>query len=152
MDRALEDTLIRRFRWTHGGPKDLTLRHDNGLVFGPRAYLALVKDYALKQEYITPYTSEQNGLWERFIRSFKKECAWLHRFQDIREARVVVALHRPLRHPEAPPGPGLPDSLTGVSRPPTPCLIILKLVQQSGEDYTSLTPWLGFKCLSRPEF
>lgn len=34
---------------------------------------------------------EQNGLCERFIRSFKEECAWLHRFKDIREARAVVA-------------------------------------------------------------
>jgi putative transposase len=24
-------------------------------------------------------------------RSFKEECAWLHRFQDIREARAVIA-------------------------------------------------------------
>lgn len=72
-------------------PPPLTLRHDNGLVFGSRAYRALVKDYGLKQEYITPYTPEQNGLCERFIRSFKEECAWLHRFQDIREARAVVA-------------------------------------------------------------
>jgi len=28
----------------------------------------------LKQEYITPYTPEQNGLIERFFRSLKEEC------------------------------------------------------------------------------
>lgn len=90
-ERALEEALIHRFGWTHGAPAGLALRHDNGLVFGSHGYRALVRDYGLKQEYITPYTPEQNGLCERFIRSFKEECAWLHRFQDIREARLVIA-------------------------------------------------------------
>ncbi|MBE7496734.1 MAG: hypothetical protein HS117_17470 [Verrucomicrobiaceae bacterium] len=35
------------------------MRHDNGLVFGSRAYRALVRDYGLTQEYIAPYTPEQ---------------------------------------------------------------------------------------------
>ena len=91
VERTLEDALIHRFGWTHGAPKDLILRQDNGLVLGSRAYRALVKDYGLKQEYITPYTPEQNGLCKRFIRSFKEEGAWLYRFQDIREAPAVVA-------------------------------------------------------------
>ena len=91
VERALEDALIHRFGWTHGAPRGLILRHDNGLVFGSRAYRALVRDYGLQQEYITPYTPEQNGLCERFIRSFKEECAWLHSFQNIQEARATVA-------------------------------------------------------------
>jgi putative transposase len=90
-ESALEEALIHRFGWTHGAPKGLTLRHDNGLVFGSRLYRALARDYGLKQEYITPYTPQQNGLCERFNRSFKEECAWLHRFQDIQEARAEVA-------------------------------------------------------------
>jgi putative transposase len=90
VEQALEEALIHRFGWTHGAPLGLLLRHDNGLVFGSRAYRALVRDYGLKQEYITPYTPEQNGLCERFIRSFKEECAWLHRFQNIQEARTVI--------------------------------------------------------------
>lgn len=55
-ERALEEALINRFGWTHGAPPGLALRHDNGFVFDSRAYRALVKDYGLKQEYITPYT------------------------------------------------------------------------------------------------
>lgn len=90
-ERALEEALIHRFGWTHGAPKGLTLRHDNGLVFGSRLYRALARDYGLKQEYITPYTPQQNGLCERFNRSFKEECAWLHRFANIQEARAEVA-------------------------------------------------------------
>lgn len=89
---ALEDALINRFGWVRGAPKGLKLRHDNGLVFGSRAYRRLVQDYGLAQEYIAPYTPEQNGLCERFIRTFKEECAWLHNFKDIGEARRAIAV------------------------------------------------------------
>ena len=88
---ALEEALLSRFGWLHGAPPhSLTLRHDNGLVFGSRQYRALVKDYGLTQEYTAPYTPEQNGLCERFIRSFKEECAWLHRFSSLAHARSVI--------------------------------------------------------------
>jgi putative transposase len=88
---ALEEALLSRFGWVRGAPQGLKLRHDNGLVFGSRAYRALVEDYGLTQEYIAPYTPEQNGLCERFIRTFKEECAWLHRFDDIASARRAIA-------------------------------------------------------------
>lgn len=91
-ERALEEALLSRFGWLHGARgRSLTLRHDNGLVFGSRPYRALVKDYGLVQEYTAPYTPEQNGLCERFIRSFKEECAWLHRFASLAHARTVIS-------------------------------------------------------------
>lgn len=90
-ERALEEALNHRFGWTNGAPKGLTLRHDNGMVFGSSLYRAPARDYGLKQEYVTPYTPQKNGICERFNRSFKEECAWLHRFQDIQEARAEVA-------------------------------------------------------------
>jgi len=31
----------------------------------------------------TPYTPEQNGLVERFFRSLKEECVWLHNFGSL---------------------------------------------------------------------
>lgn len=89
-ERALESALIRRFGYTRGAPHGLTLRHDNGLVFGSRGYIATVKDYGLTQEYITPYTPEQNGLCERFIRTIKEECIWQHRFAGLDEARRAI--------------------------------------------------------------
>lgn len=90
-ERALEDALLSRFGFLHGAAKaSLALRHDNGLVFGSKRYRALVREYGLTQEYTAPYTPEQNGLCERFIRSFKEECAWLHRFSSIAHARQII--------------------------------------------------------------
>ena len=86
-----KEALLQRFGTTRGAPAGLTLRHDNGLVFGSRAYRALVRDYGLKQEYIAPYTPEQNGLCERFIRTFKEECTWQHRFDKLAAAKAVIA-------------------------------------------------------------
>ena len=40
------------------------------------------------QEFITPYTPEQNGIVERFFRSLKKECVWQHNFARL--ARPVL--------------------------------------------------------------
>jgi putative transposase len=130
-ERALEEALLHRFGTTRGAPTGLTLRHDNGLVFGSRAYRALVRDYSLTQEpersgdsqpkaarraseasqYIAPYTPEQNGLCERLvrfarpaalpigslspfdrlIRTFKEECTWQHRFDNLAATRATVA-------------------------------------------------------------
>jgi putative transposase len=90
-ERALESALLQRFGWTRGAPAGMSIRHDNGLVFGSRLFRGIVKDYGLQQEFITPYTPEQNGLAERFIRSFKEECGWQNQFQSIDHARSVIA-------------------------------------------------------------
>jgi len=76
VERALEEALLARFGTLRSAPANMLLRHDNGLVFGSRQYRAVVSDYGLKQEYITPYTPQQNGLCERFIKTFKEEFCW----------------------------------------------------------------------------
>jgi putative transposase len=49
---------------------------------------SVCRDYRLRQEFITPYTPEQNGLVERFFRSLKEEeCVWLHHFGSFTEAQ-----------------------------------------------------------------
>ncbi|MDR4484448.1 MAG: integrase core domain-containing protein [Nitrospirales bacterium] len=57
------------------------LRSDNGLIFQSRRFRQACRDYRLHQEFITPYTPEQNGRIERFFRSFKEECVWQHHFE-----------------------------------------------------------------------
>jgi putative transposase len=90
-ERAMEAALIHRFGYARGAPPGLILRHDNGLVFGSRGYVATVKDCGLTQEYITPYTPQENGLCERFIRTIKEECVWQHRFASLEEARRALS-------------------------------------------------------------
>jgi putative transposase len=90
-ERALEAALIQRFGHVRLAPAGLMLRHDNGLVFGSKLYRRTARDYGLQQEFITPYTPEENGLCERFIRSFKEEVAWINRFDSIEQARRTIA-------------------------------------------------------------
>ena len=75
-ERALEAACIDRFgtlRPDGGAP---ILRSDNGLIFQSRRFRAACRDYRLRQEFITPYTPEQNGMIECFFRSLKEECVW----------------------------------------------------------------------------
>ena len=71
-ERALRQALINRFGWRHGALAGLQLCHDHGLVFGFRLYRRIVHEYGLTQEYIPPYTPEENGPVERFIAPSKK--------------------------------------------------------------------------------
>ena len=66
------------------------LRSDNGLIFQSRRFRQACRDYRLPQEFITPYTPEQNGLIERFFRSLKEECVWQHRFASFEDARRTI--------------------------------------------------------------
>jgi len=62
--RALEAACIKRFgtlRVTGEGP---VVRSDNGLIFRSRRFRAACRFYRLRQEYITAYTPEQNGVME----------------------------------------------------------------------------------------
>ena len=52
-------------------PTRFLLRSDNGLIFTSRSYTALVKSYGLQQEFITPYSPEQNEMVERVVRTLK---------------------------------------------------------------------------------
>ena len=89
-EAALEEALIERFGHLGRISSPITLRSDNSLVFTSRRYTGTVRAYGLAQEFITPYTPEQNGLVERFIRSIKEECIWHHRFESLSHAREVI--------------------------------------------------------------
>jgi len=87
---ALEDALIRRFSLNKAQAHGVLLRSDNGLIFTSKRYMKLVGKYGLEPEYITPYSPEQNGMIERFMRTLKEECIWLHRFTSFREAKRII--------------------------------------------------------------
>lgn len=97
---ALEDAL--RAREIDPAKNELTLRSDNGLVFGAKPFVKVVRRYGLDQEYITPYTPEQNGMIERFFGTLKSECVWQHRFQDRDQAFDEIARWIDRYHTERP--------------------------------------------------
>jgi putative transposase len=55
--------------------------------FHSHRFRAACRDYRLRQEFITPYTPEQNGLIERFFQTPKEECVWQHNFASFTDAR-----------------------------------------------------------------
>ncbi len=89
-ERALESACIARFGTLRPGGRTPVVRSDNGLIFQSRRFRAACRDYHLRQEFITPYTPEQNGMIERFFRSLKEECVWIHSFVSFAEARRAV--------------------------------------------------------------
>lgn len=89
-EAALEHALIARFGTLGRVREPFLLRSDNGLVFTSRTYTRLVRQYGLRQEFITPHTPEQNGLMERFIRSLKDQCVHRHRFESLAHAMRVI--------------------------------------------------------------
>ena len=90
-ERALEEACLARFGTLRPTGPTPVVRSDNGLIFQSRRFRRACRDYLLRQEFITPYTPEQNGVIERFFRSLKEECAWQHSFGSYREARRVIA-------------------------------------------------------------
>ncbi|WP_386074373.1 integrase core domain-containing protein [Tropicimonas aquimaris] len=63
-----------------------------GVAFRPRfgAYTALVRNYGLKQEFITPHCPQQNGMVERVIRTMKEQCIHRQRFDSIQHATRAI--------------------------------------------------------------
>ncbi len=93
-ERALEATCLHRFGTIRPVGDTPIIRSDNGLIFQSRRFRDACAFYRLAQEYITPYTPEQNGMIERFFRSLKEEC-------------VGNTPSRTLRRPAPPLRPGL---------------------------------------------
>jgi putative transposase len=73
-ERALEEACLSRFGTLRPKGNTPVVRSDNGLIFQSRRFRAACRQYNLTQEFITPYTPEQNGIIERFFRSLKEEC------------------------------------------------------------------------------
>ncbi len=89
-ERAIEAACLARFGTLRPEGTSPLLRSDNGLIFQSRRFRQACREYRLQQEFITPYTPEQNGLIERFFRSLKEECVWQHRFGTFEEARHKI--------------------------------------------------------------
>jgi putative transposase len=89
-ERAIEEACLNRFGTLRPKGDTPVVRSDNGLIFQSRRFRAACRQYNLTQEFITPYTPEQNGIIERFFRSLKEECVWQHNFNSFAEAKRVI--------------------------------------------------------------
>ncbi len=89
-ERAIEAACLARFGTLRLVGPPPVLRSDNGLIFQSRRFRQACRDYRLAQEFIVPYTPQQNGLIERFFRSLKEECVWQHRFGSFKEAQQRI--------------------------------------------------------------
>lgn len=89
-ERALEMACLARFGTLRPSGAVPIIRSDNGLIFQSRRFRDACRFYRLSQEFITPYTPEQNGLIERWFRSLKEECVWQHQFANFTEARAGI--------------------------------------------------------------
>lgn len=89
-ERALEEACLARFGSLRPVGATPVVRSDNGLIFQSRRFRSACRDARLRQEFITPYTPEQNGIVERFFRSLKEECVWQHNFAGFTEARAAI--------------------------------------------------------------
>lgn len=89
-ERAVESACLARFGTLRPPGQTPVLRSDNGLIFQSQRFREACRDYRLNQEFITPYTPEQNGLIERFFRSLKEECVWQTNFRSFAAAKRAV--------------------------------------------------------------
>ncbi|MHA1939915.1 MAG: IS3 family transposase [Candidatus Thorarchaeota archaeon] len=89
-ERALEEACIARYGTLRPEGRTPVVRSDNGLIFQSKRFRKACRTYRLTQEFITPYTPEQNGLIERFFRSLKEECVWQHNFKSFAHAHAHI--------------------------------------------------------------
>ena len=90
-ERALEMACLARFGTLRPRGEVSIIRSDNGVIFQSRRFRDAFRFYRLPQEFITPYTPEQNGLIERWFRSLKEACVWQYQFRSFADARTAIA-------------------------------------------------------------
>ena len=88
---ALDRAVISRYTSKEVVPQGLTLRSDNGSIFLARAYLASTEYWGIRQEYIPSGKPDWNGVVERFFRTLKQECVWLHNFESFEQAEKIIS-------------------------------------------------------------
>lgn len=89
-ERALEQACLKRFGTLRPVEPTPVIRSDNGLIFQSQRFREACRVYRLKQEYLTPYTPEQNGMIERFFRRLKEECVWQYNLESFEQASEKV--------------------------------------------------------------
>ncbi len=87
---ALEQAVAHRYGSLTAVPAGLRLRHDNGSIFLARQFVTTARQLGITQEFIPRRSPEYNGVAERFFRTLKQECVWLHQFESFEAAEPVI--------------------------------------------------------------
>lgn len=88
---ALNQAVMARYGSRERVPEGLRLRHDNGSIFLARDFIESTHYWGIDQEYIPSGKPDWNGAIERFFRTLKQECVWLHHFESFEQAEPVIA-------------------------------------------------------------
>jgi len=68
----------------------ISIRHDWGPQYKANAFVKELKFLGLANSPAFVHEPETNGVIERFFRTLKEECIWVHDFRDTDEAREVI--------------------------------------------------------------
>jgi putative transposase len=87
---ALEQGIVQRYGGLRQVPAGLRLRHKNGSIFLAQLFVGTAQQLAITREFILRDSPEYNGVIERFFRTLKQECVWLHHFESFEEAERII--------------------------------------------------------------
>ena len=73
-----------------GAAKGVWLRHDNGSQYTARAFQADIRYAGLESTPAFVGEPECNGVIERFFRTLREQCLWVHCFENIEEAQEII--------------------------------------------------------------
>lgn len=80
----------RRGAIEKGIGEGVKIRHDWGPQYAARAFGAELEFLGLGNSPAFMHEPQTNGVIERFFRTIKEECIWLHDFRDVEHAREVI--------------------------------------------------------------
>lgn len=67
--------------------RGLSLRFDLGPQYTSADFQREIRFFGIQPSPAFPEEPETNGIMERFIRTLKEQCLWVHRFRNLEEAR-----------------------------------------------------------------
>ena len=70
--------------------KELELRSDNGCHYGAKIFREELTRLGINHTRTMVNTPKGNAVIERFFRSLKQECVWLHKFENFEQSKEVI--------------------------------------------------------------
>lgn len=70
--------------------KGIAIRHDWGPQYIAHDFKTELKFFGLKNSPALVHEPQTNGVIERFFKTLKMECLWIHDFTDVEQAREIV--------------------------------------------------------------